>query len=120
MKQQYTPQQYLDAVTRHGGSRIKAAEELGVNIRTLMHYLKICKERGMEVPESPYCKDRAALLRGTIEDAHHAAPDGWIVKGTSALVGPDGELKQQWIKTDIDKERQIEILKNAILETFAS
>ncbi len=40
-----------------------------------------------------------------------ALQDGYHVKGTSTLVGPDGETKNQWIKTDKDKEDQLRLLK---------
>ena len=33
-----------------------------------------------------------------------AVPDGHYVKGVSTMVGPEGEIKAQWIKTDKEKE----------------
>lgn len=42
--------------------------------------------------------------------------DGYMVKGTSTLVGPDGEVKAQWVKTNIDLERQREMMLAAIEE----
>lgn len=43
-------------------------------------------------------------------DALRPVPDGYLAKGTSTLVGPDGEIKAQWIKTSIDHERQREMM----------
>lgn len=45
--------------------------------------------------------------------------DGYKLKGKSVLVDGDGKVKQQWIKTDEDKERTLDLLKlaaEAILE----
>lgn len=47
-------------------------------------------------------------------DMRHIVPDGYIVKGTSTLYGDDGNLKIQWVKSDIDRERQIEIMREVI------
>ena len=41
-------------------------------------------------------------------------PDGYMAKGVSTLVGPDGAIKAQWIKTTADMERQREIMDAAI------
>ena len=41
-------------------------------------------------------------------------PDGYMAKGVSTLVGPDGSIKAQWIKTTADMERQRELQLAAI------
>ena len=48
-------------------------------------------------------------LRGGSNTAPvHVVPTGHVMKGVSTLVGPDGEIKQQWIKTSQqDDERQV-------------
>lgn len=120
MKRQHTPAQYLAAVIKHGGSRVKAADELGCTVKAVINNLRICKNRGMDVPASSYNTDRANYMIREVEAAHKAAPDGWVVKGVSTLHGAEGEIKQQWVKTDIDRDRQVEILKAAVLETFAN
>lgn len=38
------------------------------------------------------------------------------IKGTSTMYGPDGEVKAQWVKTDIDKERSLKAFKAAAEE----
>jgi len=43
-------------------------------------------------------------------DMTHAAPDGYLVKGTSTLYGDDGQVKQQWVKTQVDVTRRIELI----------
>jgi hypothetical protein len=45
---------------------------------------------------------------GTDEAPADVVPAGHVMKGVSTLVGPNGEIKQQWIKTSAqDDERQI-------------
>lgn len=120
MKRQYTPMQYLEAVRKHGGSRIKAAEELGVSVRALMNNLAICEKRGEEIPPSPYHADRRAYLVKQVEAAHSAAPEHFHVKGVSTLYGAEGEIKQQWVKTrSDDEEKATQALIDAIKAVFA-
>lgn len=45
--------------------------------------------------------------------AKYGVPDGYKVKGTSTLYGPDGEVKQTWVKTNEDLDRRLELLKEA-------
>lgn len=48
-------------------------------------------------------------------DVSHLVPDGYKIKGTSSLVDEFGNTKLQWVKTDTDAERQVELMK-AIIE----
>tara|TARA_R100001510_G_C7656966_1_gene217772 strand:+ start:1542 stop:2720 length:1179 start_codon:yes stop_codon:yes gene_type:complete len=54
-----------------------------------------------------------AALRGW--SPHHnvssPCPPGYHLKGTSTLLDGDGEIKQQWVKTDKDKVAEFEIAK---------
>ena len=43
-------------------------------------------------------------------DVSHLVPDGYKIKGTSSLVDEFGNTKLQWVKTDTDAERQIELM----------
>lgn len=119
MKRQYTPRQILEAVERNGGSRVKAAEELKVTTRTIQKNLKLCEERGEDIPPSPYNTDRAGYMIREAEAAHQAAPANFHVKGVSTLYGAEGEVKQQWVKTRADEEAQTNALIDAIKAVFA-
>jgi hypothetical protein len=110
---QHTPQQYLDAVIAAGGSRIKAAEAMGVSLHAIWRNLKTLKEQGVEIPESPYNTGRAEYMVRAAEDAHHAAPEHFHVKGVSTLYGPEGDVVQQWVKTDQDAFQRHEMLRAA-------
>lgn len=52
-------------------------------------------------------------------DVSHLVPDGYKIKGTSSLVDEFGNTKLQWVKTDTDAERQIELMK-AVIEGMKS
>ena len=48
-------------------------------------------------------------------DMTHIVPDGFKVKGVSSLYNKEGVLSAQWVKSSEDKERQFELLKEAIV-----
>ena len=52
-------------------------------------------------------------------DVSHLVPDGYKIKGTSSLVDGFGNTKLQWVKTDTDAERQVELMK-AVIEGMKS
>lgn len=78
------------AAVRKYGSASGAARALGIPSATLQHRW-----------------EKARKLRhvGSPTQERHPAPDGYLVKGTSTLVGADGETKLQWIKTHIDADK---------------
>ena len=47
-------------------------------------------------------------------DMTHPTADGFFVKGVSTLYGDDGQVKQQWVKTNIDLEAQVETFREAV------
>lgn len=44
---------------------------------------------------------------------------GEVLKGTSTLFDSDGSIKQQWVKTDVPRQQQLDAFKQAI-EAFSS
>ena len=52
-------------------------------------------------------------------DVSHLVPDGYKIKGTSSLVDEFGNTKLQWVKTDTDAERRVELMK-AVIEGMKS
>lgn len=52
-------------------------------------------------------------------DVSDLVPDGYRVKGTSALTDEFGNIRLQWVKTDVDAERQLEIMR-AVVEGMCS
>ncbi len=52
-------------------------------------------------------------------DWNHQVPDGYAVKGVSTLYDKDGNVAAQWVKSDVDRERQLALVKQAIQEMSA-
>lgn len=85
----------IEAFQRIGTVR-GAARELGTDPKSVRRYLQ---QAGIKKPmAAPVCD----------------IPDGEILKGTSTLLGPNGEIKQQWVKTDAAKEAVLESVKRSI------
>tara|TARA_R110000772_G_C13310276_1_gene440160 strand:+ start:13686 stop:14822 length:1137 start_codon:yes stop_codon:yes gene_type:complete len=77
------------------------ADHLGIAKSTFQHRRKTAVGRG-------YSPDH---------DMVHMAAEGHMVKGVSTLYGKDGSVTAQWIKTDLDKERQ-ELAQKAVIEAM--
>lgn len=84
------------------GSSEKAAKALGVTSSV--------------VREARYRVERAAAKKGFTPEADHSRfiPEGQKYKGQSVMVDEEGNVKLRWIKTDEDKQRQEEALKEFI------
>ena len=93
--------------------------------------LKECLDQGMSTRE---IADKFGMSRRVIQirkarlskkglghghDVSHLVPDGYAIKGTSTLIDPLGNVKQQWVKTDVDAERQLEIMR-AVVDALCS
>ena len=76
----------LEAYEKAGNSKAQAARDLGI-------------------AETTFRSRYDAALRAQVKTVkpEHLSP--YVVKGTSTLYGPDGEMKQQWVKTSLDRER---------------
>lgn len=94
---------YIKAVEKHGSNN-KAAKALGVGRRSVDISLKRLVARVARQGHSPD------------HDMTHTTPDGFHIKGVSTNYGADGQIKQQWVKTNIDRERQNELIQEAIHE----
>jgi len=92
---------YLDAVL-HAGSVQAAARQLETNRNNIRQAVERVRLRAAKMGYAP----EAHLTRPT------TAP--FVVKGTSTLYGEDGQPKLQWVKTNLDREAQIEIMKQAV------
>ncbi len=88
--------------------------------------LKECLDQGMlnrEIADKFGMSRRVIQIRkarlskkglGHGHDVTHLVPDGYAIKGTSTLIDPLGNVKQQWVKTDVDAERQLEIMRAVV------
>ena len=94
-------QRYIEAIEAEGSYR-KAAKALGINRRTLEKAMSLLKKRAATKGVSPE------------HDMTHGAPDPFYVKGVSSYYGKDGELRGQWVKTNIDNERRYEVMREIV------
>lgn len=92
---------YLDAVLQ-AGSVQAAARALETNRNNIRQAVERVRLRAAKMGYAP----EAHLVRPT------TAP--FVVKGTSTLYGEDGNPKLQWVKTNLDRDAQLEIMKEAV------
>ena len=95
--------QAIDAINEHGEG---AAEFLGITrdaLRTRMRRLKTHAARKGYQPHGPITP----------------VAEGYAVKGTSSLIGADGEVKLRWVKTDRDQADRMQCLFEAMKDAFA-
>lgn len=59
-------------------------------------------------------KKAAARGYAPANDMTRLCPSNYTVKGTSTLYGNDGQVKIQWVKTDLEKESQLEAIEVAL------
>jgi len=92
---------YIAAIEEFG-SHGKASKALGVNRASVSKAMKRLKVRAAKQGYAPE------------HDMTHTAPESHYVKGVSTLYGDEGQIKQQWVKTDIDKQVYQEAIARAI------
>jgi hypothetical protein len=97
----------LKAVAEHGSMR-SAARALGIDHVGIVRAKAAVENRAAKQGYAPGY------------DLVHPIPDGYKLKGASTLYRSEtGEPIVQWIKTDVDRERQEAIFREAV-EAFAS
>ena len=99
--------EYARAIEQEG-SEGKAALKLGINRDTLHGSLKRPKGRMRKAAED------ARQGWSPEHDMTKTVPDGYHVKGTSTLYDEDGKPRLQWVKSSIDRERQAELMREAV------
>ncbi len=98
IERRFTDAELIDALRAANNLAPKAAKILGVD-------------------RSAVYKRRDRLIKRGLwqtSDSNHIVPKGYLVKGKSILYGQDGNPVMQWVKSDIDKERQLEMLQEVI------
>jgi UDP-2,3-diacylglucosamine pyrophosphatase LpxH len=90
------------------GTQVKAAKALGINQGTLSERLKRIV--------------RDAQGMGWMPDfgSHNKLPAGMRMKGVSAMVDDEGNVKQSWLKLEQDPEAGIRMLLDNLADTLAS
>ena len=103
LKEYATPTQlkYIEAVEKFGSHRA-AAEALGVvrgAVGNAIARVKAVAARSGYSPE---------------HDMNHLVPDGYMVRGVSSYFNAEGKLAGQWVKSSIDHERQVQIIREIV------
>jgi hypothetical protein len=93
--------EYYLAVIKHGSNR-KAAEALGCARRSVDKGIRNIKAKAARQGYAPE------------HDMTRQVPDGFHLRGTSTLYDADGNQKIQWVKTNIDQQRQQELMREFI------
>lgn len=63
---------------------------------------------------------KSAVADTIAKNTHFPAPDGFSAKGVSTLYGPDGSVKSQWVKAQIDTrtpEEWAKVVKDVFADT---
>lgn len=102
MKKKITDEQLKDCLDK-GMTTAEIAAEYDISMRVVQIRKKRLAKKGL----------------GHGRDVSHIVPDGYRVKGTSALTDALGNIKLQWVKTDVDNERQLELMR-AVIEGMCS
>lgn len=84
------------------GSVRAAAEKFGVAHQVVSEAIRYMKSKAGKYGYAPE------------HDMTHTSPDSHYVKGVSTLYGDDGAVKQQWVKTDLQKEKALQSALDAI------
>jgi hypothetical protein len=98
MKQKITDEQLKEELDL-GKTNQEIANEYGLDVRNIYRRKAKLARQGWS-PEHDMTKE---------------VPDGYHIKGTSTLYGPEGRQKLQWVKTNIDWDRQYELMQEAII-----
>jgi hypothetical protein len=95
--------EYIDAVRKHGGNR-KAAVALGVNESTIRRAIESAIKGAAKRGYSPS------------HDLTHETAPGNVIKRTSTNYDGDGNIRQQWVIQEPEKEKQLELMRAAVDE----
>lgn len=90
----------IEALKAAGNNVSRAAKAAGISRRAMQHRIPRLARKGY----------------APAHDMTKTVPDGFALKGVSSYYNRDGELSGQWVKTNADQERQIELLQAAIVE----
>lgn len=94
--------EFLEGLIAMDGHYRKYAKSIGVVQSSVSGRVKRLKNRAAFRGYSPE------------EDAAGLAPQGYVVKGKSTYYDKEGNVKGQWVKTRLDREKQIEIAKQTV------
>lgn len=80
----------------------RAARQLGVHVRNVYKMISRIKGLAAKRGHSPE------------HDMTKVAPDGFAIRGTSTLYDAGGNAKLQWVKTKVDAEAQLAMMREVV------
>lgn len=92
---------HMEAILLHGSAKA-AARALGLSDTTVSRAVKRVRIRAAMQGHSPE------------HDMVHNVPNPFIVKGVSTYYNRDGVAAGQWVKSSLDNERRLEIVKEMV------
>jgi len=90
----------------------KLAKKYGLNVRSVYNRRERLEKKYGYKLEAPDPRN-ARQGYSPEHDMTHTVPDGYLVKGVSSYY-KDGEMTAQWVKSNIDQERQLEMYTEAV------
>jgi DNA-binding Lrp family transcriptional regulator len=90
-------------------NQLKAELEAGMTNKAIAEKYEM-SIRKVELRRSKLAKSGV----GYGSDVSKLIPEGYAVKGVSTLLVSEGEVKGQWVESDIDKEAQTKIMQAAV------
>lgn len=94
-------QEVIQAINKHGGIR-PAARALGLQSHGPVN--KVVKSVKSKAARQGYSPDH---------DMTRTVPDGYLVKGVSTFYDKDGKPAGQWVKSQIDRDQQEQMMQAA-------
>jgi hypothetical protein len=101
-----TQRRYFEAVELHGGASA-ASRVLGVSKGTIARSMAALQAKAASKGYAPQ------------HDMTHTVPDGYRVKGVSGYYGSDGQLRGQWVKTEINRDRTEALIRQFVEDLVA-
>lgn len=95
-------QRNLIRMRRDGATWLEVATKLQIDGGNGRQTIRILKERAARQGYSPE------------HDMTHEVPEGFNVRGVSTLYDAEGQVKSQWVKSQNDRERQLQMLLDTI------
>ena len=113
-KQNPPPVELLEYATEEARKKLELWIELGSSEKAG----KVLGVSPTAVRSARYATERKAAKKGFTQEADHSRfiPEGQKYKGQSVMVDQDGEVKLRWIKTDEDKQRQEDAMREVMDE----
>ena len=103
----------LDYCTTEHQRNVITLHEEGLGYQKIGERLGIGKYSARDIVKN--VKGRAASKGHSPEhDMVHTVPDGFNVKGISTLYNDEGKPVSQWVKSQIDSEKQIEMMREVV------